>query len=87
MSTCNTPKKRRVMISWPSIVSKISANLKVDDIDYVDILENMEDIEIFQKTKLKTKKNLLQTEFGDESSDLIGEILELLDHVSLKSVL
>ena len=75
------------MISLSSIVSKIPADLKADDIDYVSILENMEDIEIFQNNKLRMKKLALQDALGDESADLIEEILKLVDHVSLKSVL
>ncbi len=85
MSNCSTPKKRRIMSSWSSlIVSKIPANLKMDDIDYVNILDDMEDIEAFQKNKLMGKRLFLQDAFGD-SPDLIEEILKLMDCVSLKS--
>ncbi len=66
-------------------MSKIPANLKTDDIDYVSILDDMEDIETFQKHKLNVKQLVLQDTFGYDSADLIEEILKLMDRVSLKS--
>lgn len=81
MSTCSTPtpKRRRVMLSWSSIVSKIPEEMKMDGINYVSILENMEDIEVFRQiNKVENKKAMLQNEFGDESPELIDKILELV---------
>ncbi len=83
MSNCSTPKRRKLS-SWSLIVSKIPANLKTDDIDYVSILDDMEDIETFVSLKLNGKRLILEDTFGD-SPDLIEEILTLLDRVSLKS--
>ena len=84
MSGERTPESRKRKLScsgsWRQIANKIPSNCIPSGINNVlPLLEEMEDFDVFIQSKERSQRAVLESFFGDSSSDLIESVMNLVE--------